>query len=464
MLGLHEGSVVGMATGYALGRNRPALVNVHTTAGLGNAVPRWPPPGSTARRSCSSIGQQDRARRRLPAVPDRRDLERLAGSYPVWVERAGAPAGRLPRRIARALARGATGLGPALVIVPMGDWDAPADPTPTARGAGRWSACRRRRRRPRGRARHGGRGRPVARDGGRRRRRQPRGLGGAGRARGATAVPGLAGGVQRWRRLPAGPSAVGRASALAALGRMRDTLRRHDLVLVVGAAALRRTSTNPARSSSPAPSRVISADPEQLHRSAAGLALLGPPAAPRVRDPRDAVPVRARLPRVPLRAPRRRRRRAAGGRPLQAGHVLDALARRLARRDDACSRRARRAAPNCSRASPHAPPMGFVAPGERRARVRASRPRSACAWRAVRPVVAMLGDGSTIYSIQALWSAARYGVGALFVVMANGRYAVMDALARHAGRRGAWPAFDEVDIGSDRAGVRVPGAADRRTR
>ena len=38
VLGLHEGSVVGMATGYAIGRREPALVLLHTTAGLGNAV------------------------------------------------------------------------------------------------------------------------------------------------------------------------------------------------------------------------------------------------------------------------------------------------------------------------------------------------------------------------------------------------------------------------------------------
>jgi benzoylformate decarboxylase len=64
-----------------------------------------------------------------------------------------------------------------------------------------------------------------------------------------------------------------------------------------------------------------------------------------------------------------------------------------------------------------------------------------------RPVVAVLGDGSTTYAIQALWSAAHYEVGVLLVVLANGRYAVMDGLARRAGRAAAWPAFESVDIG-----------------
>ena len=58
----------------------------------------------------------------------------------------------------------------------------------------------------------------------------------------------------------------------------------------------------------------------------------------------------------------------------------------------------------------------------------------------------MLGDGSTLYSIQALWSAARYRVGLLVIVMANGSYAVMDALAHDAGGTGAWPRFENVQI------------------
>ncbi|WP_433218727.1 thiamine pyrophosphate-dependent enzyme [Microtetraspora malaysiensis] len=64
-----------------------------------------------------------------------------------------------------------------------------------------------------------------------------------------------------------------------------------------------------------------------------------------------------------------------------------------------------------------------------------------------RPVVAVTGDGSAIYGIQALWSAAHYGVGALFVVLANGRYAVMDRLAEKSGAgKAPWPVFTEVSL------------------
>lgn len=39
-----------------------------------------------------------------------------------------------------------------------------------------------------------------------------------------------------------------------------------------------------------------------------------------------------------------------------------------------------------------------------------------------RPVVAVLGDGCTLFGLQGLWSAARYGVPVTFVVLNNGEY------------------------------------------
>jgi benzoylformate decarboxylase len=62
-----------------------------------------------------------------------------------------------------------------------------------------------------------------------------------------------------------------------------------------------------------------------------------------------------------------------------------------------------------------------------------------------RPVVAIVGDGSSLYSIQALWSAAQYAAGALFVVLSNGGYAIMNRLAEIHGGSGPWPAVN-VDV------------------
>ena len=63
-----------------------------------------------------------------------------------------------------------------------------------------------------------------------------------------------------------------------------------------------------------------------------------------------------------------------------------------------------------------------------------------------RPVVAVLGDGASLYAVQGLWSAARYACGVLFIVLTNGRYAIMDRLAGNAGGKPPWPAFADIDI------------------
>jgi len=64
-----------------------------------------------------------------------------------------------------------------------------------------------------------------------------------------------------------------------------------------------------------------------------------------------------------------------------------------------------------------------------------------------RPVVAVVGDGSSLYACQSLWSAQRYRAGVLYVVLSNGGYAIMDALAAQANGQPPWPSFSDVDIG-----------------
>ena len=125
VLGLHEGSVVGMASGYAIGRGEPALVLLHTTAGLGNAVGAL----ATARVNRAPlvvlVGQQDRRHLSYePFLAGR--LTGLAGEYPVRFEEP-ASAQDVPAAIERAYHAAAVERGPALVIVPMDDWAAPAD-------------------------------------------------------------------------------------------------------------------------------------------------------------------------------------------------------------------------------------------------------------------------------------------------------------------------------------------------
>jgi benzoylformate decarboxylase len=63
-----------------------------------------------------------------------------------------------------------------------------------------------------------------------------------------------------------------------------------------------------------------------------------------------------------------------------------------------------------------------------------------------RGVVAILGDGATIFGIQGLWSAVEYGSGIVLIVLANGSYGVMDEQAAARDGRAPWPQFRGVDI------------------
>src|SRR4051794_11737793 len=115
-----------MATGWALGRGEPALVILHTPAGLGNAVGALATARVNRAPIVAVVGQQDR--RHLATQPFLAGkLRGLAGEYPVWVDEPVRPQD-VPGAIARAFHEAATARGPALVIVPMDDWLAEAAP------------------------------------------------------------------------------------------------------------------------------------------------------------------------------------------------------------------------------------------------------------------------------------------------------------------------------------------------
>jgi benzoylformate decarboxylase len=444
VLGLHEGSVVGMAAGYALARGAPALVNLHTAAGLGNAVN-----AIANARDCRAplvilVGQQDRRQIAFEPFLTGRGLERLAGEYPVW-RNLPSRAQDVPGAIARAFHEAQSAKGPALVVVPMGDWLEPADEL--AAGAPARVL------------------RPHS--------VEPAQIAALAELIDEAQAPALIVGAtgddrEGWDELVALAERLGSPVYQEAFSRrvcfpqdhplfaghlpwqrrlMHDALASYDLVLAVGTNAFRLyLFDEPLRLVEPeARVAVITADPAEAHRSSpCDLAVVAPVAAvcralselvrPRTGD--EPEPVHRPGPPAP----------PAAGEPLRAGHVLAALAERLPP-DALLIEECPSNQPELYQRIPVRIPFGFLSTANGCLGFGLAGSIGLRMGLPDRPVVAVLGDGSATYAIQALWSAARYEVGVLIIVLANGCYAVMNALAHRHGGAPAWPGFESVDIG-----------------
>ncbi len=440
VLALHEGSVVGAATGWAVVRDEPAFVLLHTTAGLGNAAGALATARANRAPMVVVVGQQDRRHlAQEPFLAGR--LEGLAGDYPVRVE-SPPRAQDVPGAIGRAAHAARTGRGPALVIVPMDDWAEPAEDLPVPAPAVLRQAAS---------AAPGPVGEVAALLAGAAR---PALVVGAGADEAATweALTALAGRL----RCPVYQESFGARAGFpqdhplfaghlpADRTRLRATLAPYDVVLCVGAPVLRQYPYRPGPLTEPGTRlAIVTDDPAEAQRAPVDLAVVAPlPAfcaelAARVPERTDA-----EAPAVPRAVPPPPPR---DGEPLRAAHVLAALAERLPE-DTVLVEETPSSRPDLHALVPARRPLGFLSaamgglgfalPAAIGVRLGDGR----------RPVVAVVGDGSSLYQVQALWTAAHYGVGVLFVVLANGRYAIMDRLAESHGGKPPWPAFEEVDV------------------
>jgi benzoylformate decarboxylase len=427
VLALHEASVVGIATGHALATGRAVLALVHTTAGLGNAVAAI----ATARVNRAPVvvmvGQQDRRHLALePFLAGR--LAGLAGDYPVEVI---APvwAGDVPSAIARAARRAE--------VDELGELLAGARAPAVVAGAGvdtevGWDAVRR-----------------LARTLGARVYAEPFGA----RA-----------GFDQTDEAYAGQLPADRT-------RLRQVLAGHDLLLVLGTAALRQYPWE-AGPLVPGTTRivVVTADEAEALRSPAMLSVVADPAAVAgavadrlgdrspdtgVGDAGELADVDAAASRQPAATTRHTPAEPSPTGALRPEDVFAVLAEHLPAEtiliEESPSSR-----PALQAMVPARVPMGFLSAAmgglgfavPAAVGVKMARPDA--------PVLAVVGDGSSLYSIQALWTAAHRGVGALFLVLANGRYAVMDRLADRRGGKAPWPAFPEVSVSTLAAGFGVP--------
>ena len=426
ILGLQELVVVGMADGYAQATGRPTHVNLHTAPGVGNAVGGIFNAQANKSPLVITAGQQVRPQITFEANLTNRDA--TVGPQP-YVKCSHEPprAQDVPAALARAIHHAMLPpRGPAFVSIPMDDWNADADEDRATRARERSVT-----------------GRTAA---------DPEALTAlAGRlaaARSPVLVAGpdidAAGGwnaavaLAEKQRLPVWASPATGGSRLGfpeghpqfvgvlppAIGPISETLKGHDLVLVVGSSVFPYYPYLPGPLLAADSALVaITSDPGEAARAPMGDAILGDVglALERLVELVPAASGRE------LPEPRPAPGDPAPGDPadrLSGSEAMAALADAFS--DDAI-------------VVPETPSSTLAL----RNRLRISRPGSYhfCASGGLgfgisaavgvqlaqpdRPVVCVLGEGSAQYGITALWSAVAYKAPVTFLILRNDEYMIL---------------------------------------
>jgi benzoylformate decarboxylase len=454
VLGLQEAAAVGIADGYALASGRPALVNLHTAPGVGNAMGAIFNAQANKSPLVITAGQQVRSLMTLEALLTNRDAARMPHPLVKWSYEP-PRAQDVPHAIVRATHLAALPpRGPVFVSIPMDDWGAEAEENTT-----RFTLHRA----------VGGSAAPdpdAVKELARRLERAANPVlvaGGDIDACGAwDAAVELAERLHLpvWAGPPGGSGRIGfperhmlfQGILPPAVGPISQVLTGHDLVLAVGLSVFPYYPNIPGPLLPDGAELVqITNDPDEAARAPMGDAI--------VADPRLAL--EALLEHVGLSE-----RRAPDPRPEPV----------VAEESDPMS------------ASTAAAVLGSVLPENAvvtaetpsstlalRNQLRLSRPGSwyltgggglgfampAAIGMALatpqRRVVAVLGEGSAQYAIQALWTAATYGVPVTFLVLRNDEYAILKWFGELESARGApgldLPALDTVAVA---AGYGVP--------
>ena len=443
VLGLHEGVVVGMADGYAQGTGRAAFVNLHTAAGLGNASAAIMTAHHNRTPLVITAGQQDRRQlayepflsgrlveMALPYVKWSHQPDR-AEDVPAAIERAYHTAMQAPR-------------GPAFVSIPMNDWEAETE-------------------------------RREAREIDYRTAPSPETLDKAAEALESSERPAIiaGGGVDR---AGAWYDAVALAERLNAAvwadpmhhragfpqdhplfqgvlppaqAKIAEALSEYDVVLVLGAPVFRYFQYLPGAPVEEG-TRVIHVtdNPEEASRAAAGTGVMGDVGIA-IRQLVERLPKEADRPAPPppeaVPAPEAKD-------SLPADYVLHALSGSLPEgavvvEETPSSRML------LHEHLPIKTPGGFYSAASGGLGFGASASIGLKLAQPDRPVACVVGDGSLMYAAQALWSAARYGVAVVFVVMNNGQYKILRLLGELGGME------EEGLPGMDLPGLDIVGLA-----
>jgi benzoylformate decarboxylase len=423
ILGLHEAVVVGMADGYAQATGNASFVNLHSAAGVGNAMGNIFTAFKNRTPLIVTAGQQ--ARSILPFDPYLGSMQatELPRPYVKWsIEPARAE--DVPLAIARAYHIAMQEpRGPVFVSIPVDDWDRPAeciamtevsrrvrpDPVDLQRIGQALNDCRR-----------------------------PAFVVGAAVDQ-AGAWDEMVALAERHRaRVFAAPMSA-RCSfpedhALFAgfLPPMRErivqALGGHDCVFVVGAPAF----TYHVESSGPhvpvdAALMQLVDDPSAAAASLCGISVVG-----NIRLGLAELLALPHAPQRPLPEPRARVPRAEPASVMSVAFALQTLAEvreadHIVVEEAPSSRRTMQGyLPFTQTGTFYTMASGGLGYGMPAAvGVALARPE--------RKVMGLIGDGSSMYSIQTLWSASQLGLPVTFVILNNGRYEALRDFALHFG-------------------------------
>ncbi len=425
VLGLQEASVVSMADGYAQATGRPALVNLHTSAGVGNAMGNIATAFYNRTPLIITAGQQTRKMLLIEPLLTNVDATTLPRPYVKWsyetVRAIDAPAALL-RAYATAIQAPA---GPVFVSFPLDDWNEHAGEKPQLRHVSARSGPD-----------------PVALE--RLREalaasRHPAFVFGAGLDR--------AGGWDACRRLAESWNAavwtapiserlsfaerhpLHRGSLPPAIGPLAQALREHDVVVVIGAPVFRYYPYIAGSYLAPTTRLFhITDDPAEAARAPVGESMVC-----------DALlaceALLARPPQRPVAAPEPRSAPAAAEmtKPMTPEFVYQTIASvrppRMIVVQETPSNVAKvlRYLPVEEPASYYTTASGGLGFGVPAAVGIALAQRESAS---PRPVLCITGDGSALYSNQAFWTAAQLKLPMVFVIMRNEQYAILKAFAK----------------------------------
>ncbi len=465
VLGLQEAVVVGIADGYAQASGAPALVNLHTAPGVGNAMGAIFNAQANHSPLVITAGNQARALITLQANLTNRDATRMPHPLVKWSYEP-ARAEDVPLALARATQMATLPpRGPAFVSIPMDDWDAEVSEGDARAAIGRRST---------GRAA----GDPEAiADLARRLEQAASPVMIAGPDVDSSGAWGLAVELAERQRLavfaiPApGGGRLGfpeghpnfRGVLPPAIGPVSETLAGRDLILVVGASVFPYYPNIPGPLLPEGAELVqITSDPDEAARAPMGDAIVADVkltlerllerVGESARDPGESPAAPAPGPEQDPITGTAAMNALGAAFPDDGIVVLEAPSATLALRNQL------RLSKPGSYFFGAGGGLGFglaAAVG-----VQLARPE--------RPVVCVVGEGSVQYAVTAFWSAAAYGVPVTFLVLRNSEYAILKWFSEIEGVTGApgldLPALDTAAVASG-YGVssrRVSGAEELR--